>query len=235
MNNHSADSVAWFERDGGALLLQNQDAVRAAYPQLRWEARGGLMFLEGALRLTSECGVEDRMEIRVEFPALYPAKEPKVYDAASRFRHSAERHFYPDGRCCLWLPPLSPWREDDVQALLQLLHQTTIYFDKQLIFDVLKRWPGPAWDHNEMGYLEWFREKLELADGQLAPFISRIWRRQGAWGASSPCPCGSGMKYRRCHRDRVESINQMMDVPQWIESVNRIKAQQRALLAAKGY
>lgn len=210
--------MKWFEREDGARLLRESEAVRAAYPHLSWEVRDERVWLEGALKLQSECGVEHCVQIRVEFPDNYPLSEPKAFDAADRFSHIANRHFYPDGRCCLWLPPLSGWKPDDPQALLHLLHQTAIFFEKQFIYDVIQRWPGKQWGHNEMGYLEWFCEKLEISLNILPNFLP-VWRRESRWGASAPCPCGSGLKYRRCHRGRVEELDAMMNVKTFLEGL----------------
>ncbi len=208
------------EQENGARLRSDCEAVRAQYPHLDLEVQEGRPILVGVIKTASECGVERCIQIQVEFPDDYPLHEPKVFDDARQFRHRAARHFYPDGRCCLWLPLESGWKADDSNTLLHFLRQTTIFFDKQFIYDVIGRWPGKAWGHNEMGYREWLCERLGVPTSQFARFAA-IWNGRSSWRATAPCPCGSGVKYRRCHRERVEQINQLLDSPEDLNWIRR--------------
>ncbi len=208
------------EPKDGARLQSDCEAVRAVYPHLHVEVQEERPVLLGTIKIASDCGVERSVQIRVELLANHPLHEPKVFDDADQFRHSAARHFFPDGRCCLWLSMSSEWKADDPNALLHFLRQTTIFFDKQFIYDVIGRWPGKAWGHNEMGYREWLCERLAIPMTQFRRFAP-IWGGHGRWGATAPCPCGSGLKYRRCHRARIEAINQLLSDPGDLKWVRR--------------
>ena len=102
-----AKPKAWYQRDGGGRLAQDRERIAAAFPGLSYQIdeQAGRVFLEGTITLVAECGISTPIQVRVEFPDDYPEHEPRVYDAAQRFPYEADRHFYPDGRCCLWLPP----------------------------------------------------------------------------------------------------------------------------------
>ena len=110
-----AKPKAWYQRDGGGRLAQDRERIAAAFPGLSYQIdeQAGRVFLEGTITLVAECGISTPIQVRVEFPDDYPEHEPRVYDDAQRFPYEADRHFYPDGRCCLWLPPESRWNAKD--------------------------------------------------------------------------------------------------------------------------
>jgi len=144
----------------------------------------------------------------VDFPDNYPEQEPRVYDAANCFPHEANRHFYPDGRCCLWLPPESRWNADDPEGLCRFLEEVAVFFDRQLIYDAEGKgiWPGGQRGHGGDGYVEFVQELLG-EDQQLLVALAPIFANKSNIGRNSRCPCGSELKYKKCHLHTVQEIN----------------------------
>src|SRR5260370_13799975 len=202
---------AWYERDGGERLAQDREGIAAAFPGLsyRIDEQAGRVLLEGTIMLAAECGISTPIQVRVEFPDDYPEHEPRVYDAAQRFPHEADRHFYPDGQCCLWLPPEWRWNGKDPAGFYRFLEEVAVYFDQQLTYEGVGqgRWPGRQRSHGDAGYIKFV---LELLDGDqrlldaLAPTLAN---RSGVQ-RNTPCPCGRGIKYKRCHPRPVEGNSQ---------------------------
>lgn len=205
----------WYKRDGGARLAQDRALISERYPGLVFhiDDQAGRVYLDGELTLLAECGVPTRIRVRVDFPANYPSQEPRAYDVANRFPHVPDRHFCPDGQCCLWLPPESRWNPSDPEGLCRFLEEVAIFFDRQLVYDVEGKssWPGGERGHGAAGYVE-FVEELLNGDrgllGALAPTFANISRI----GRNSSCPCGSGRKYKRCHLGLVEEISHRVGV-----------------------
>jgi len=206
----------WYERDGGARLAADQALVAESYPTLsfRVDETSQLAYVEGSLALDSGCGITTLVDTKLAFPRDYPHSEPAAYDAARRFNAHAgkdikDRHLSAGGKCCLWLPPRSPWSADDPSALRGFLDQLVIFWDRQLIYDDTGKWPGPAYDHDVRGYIEFIAEHLggdtKLA-GELAPLVLR----RSSVGRNQECPCGSHRKFKRCHLWTVEEIRRQV-------------------------
>lgn len=203
----------WHMRDGGKQLAYDRALIRSRYPDLLIDVDNiGQVQLHGVIVLRAECGVEHVFAIRGEFPSDYPNREPRIFDIGSQFPYEADRHFLQNGRCCLWLPCETQWRADKPDALLDLLDQVVVFYDRQLVYDALpvgrKRWPGPERGHGMYGHVEVVLERLNGNDAllkDLAPVFSG--RKVGR---NMPCPCGSGNKYKRCHETEVKSIRSFM-------------------------
>lgn len=202
---HRLSSVHWCEGDGGKRLDHDQSLVALAYPGLRFRVNEDRVTLDGLLPLEAECGIITKVQIRIDFLDNYPEREPLAYDASNRFPHIADRHFYTDGRCCLWHPLKSMWQSEEPKGLIAFLDQVSVFFDRQLIYDVTKTWPGPQYSHGFQGYQEVI---VELLGGEphLVNTFARALTGVSGIGRNSLCPCGSGVKYKKCHRDPVETI-----------------------------
>jgi hypothetical protein len=205
--------VPWFLRNAERLRADRK-LVGAAYPTLQWRISKprGLARLEGPLLFTPECGVHGRVEIEVRFPASYPKKEPTTYDAKRQFDRAAkDGHINADGSCCLWLPSESTWDPADPRALRSYLDQVAVFFHRRLVFEAgrERRWPGQERDHGGAGFLEYVREKLG-SKIRLADFMP-VLQASGDLDPYAPCPCGSGKKYKWCHRDALEAALAKVD------------------------
>ncbi len=206
-----AKPKAWYQGKGGVRLAQDQAQISATYPDLMYHIadEDGQVRLEGTITLLAECGVPKLIPVRVEFPLDYPQREPRAYDAADRFPHEANRHFYPDGRCCLWLPPETRWKAEDSEGLCHFLEEIAVFFDRQLIYDAEGKgiWPGEQRSHYTAGYIEYIQELLN-GDKHLLDALAPTFANRSGTGRNSPCPCGSGIKYKKCHLHIVEDISQ---------------------------
>lgn len=211
MNNlTSGHLTSWYERDGGARLNHDRNLISTLYPELEFHIHEGRAFLVGVIRLQLECGIENVIQVRIEFPEDYPQKEPRAFDPAKQYPHIPNRHFFSIGQCCLWLPPESLWDSQAPDALLLFLHQVAIFFEKQLIYNVRHRWPGKQRGHGEQGYREWMCEVLRIKETELRRFIPTLLGKSCA--ATAPCPCNSTLKFRCCHRNQVAKIISLVDM-----------------------
>lgn len=159
------------------------------------------------MTLRTASGVPTKFRVRVEFPAGYPNREPRIYETAGRFPRDPDRHMLPDGLCCLWLRPESKWDAKDPDCLLRFLDEAILFFERQLIQEMYpdEPWPGGERGHGEHGYEEYVLELLGDDEGRLsalAPVLAGATRV----GRNDACPCRSGRKYKKCCLGRVEEI-----------------------------
>ncbi len=202
----------WYRRGNGARIAADTTLVAEHFPTLgfRIDEKERKASLEGPLVFLSECGISTAIETRLLFPLSYPELEPVAFDSAQRFKpfpgkKIVDRHIYPDGQCCLWLPPRSPWKSSDPAALRDFLEQLVVFFDRQLIYDDSGVWPGPAYDHGDAGYKQFIQEELH-DDRVLSDALSPVILGSVAAGRNQSCPCGSGRKFKKCHLRVVEEI-----------------------------
>jgi len=204
----------WYEYDDGdERLAHDRKLIAAPYPSLRFglNFKTKLNFLEGALTLRSDCGVPTEIPIRIVFPPDYPETELVALDKSGLFRHIADRHFYKDGRCCLWLPPESQWNGNDLDALRSFLDQVALFFERQLILDAD---PSGAWawgrrGHGVTGYIEFIQEQLG-EDARLIGIFSDALVGAVTISARAKCPCESGRPFKRCHGPIIDRLKGRM-------------------------
>jgi len=200
----------WYERDGGLRLAHDRALLNRLHPQLSYgvDPETGLVCLRGSLEYRLACNVPTRVAVRIVFPPDYPRCEPTAYDDGNRFPHVADRHFYPSGRCCLWLPPESIWKPGDSDALVGYVDQVALFFDRQLVCEAQPthrriQWPGGGRGHGIAGYLEYVRDVLGGDEGTVAALTPVLVGRRRI-GRNRQCPCGSTRKYKKCHLTPVE-------------------------------
>lgn len=200
------NSNRWHERDGGARLTHDRALIVERYPGLsyRIHAVSKRILLEGHLILRGDSGVPERIEIRIEFSDQYPFQEPTIIEVGKRFPHIVDRHFHANGACCLWLPPKSRWKGHEPDGLLSFLDEAVLFFDRQLICDVVGYFPGPQWGQGYEGYIEYVQE--QLGNDRVFVALVPVFTTDLNPGRNDLCPCGKSRKYKHCHLPTVESI-----------------------------
>jgi hypothetical protein len=201
----------WDELDGGWRLAQDEECIAVSFPGLAYhiDEQTNQVLLGGTVTLLAECGTATLIQLRITFPDDYPEREPQVYDVAQRFPHKPDRHFYPDGRFCLWLPPESRWDKKDPDGLCHFLEEVAVFLDQQLTYDAAgkREWPGKQRSHGDLGYIEFVQELL-AGNQQLLNVLGPTFANKSGVTHNDPCPCGSGVKYRLCHSHIVKDISQ---------------------------
>lgn len=164
------------------------------------------------MMLRTKSGIPKSFEVRVDFPDGYPAQEPRIYETAGRFPRHPDRHILPDGQCCLWLHPESKWEPDSPDSLLQFLNQALVFFERQLICELYPEdpWPGGERGHGFRGYAEYAFDLLG-GDERLFSSLTPVLAGESDVGRNDGCPCGSGIKYKRCCLQRVEEVERRVD------------------------
>lgn len=212
-------SKAWFERSHGARLESDKLLVREFFPSLEFEIDQEIkrVSLAGLLSMGTDCGVSTEIPLRVEFPTDYPDSEPVAFDSSGRFKPApgktlADRHIFTGGQFCLWLPPTTRWNKDDDRALVKFLDEVVVFVDRQLIYDITGKWPGPHYDHGDNGFKEYIVERLGSAE--LFETLRPVLSSERSVGRNDPCPCGRSVKYKKCHFEILAKLEREVGVVQ---------------------
>jgi hypothetical protein len=199
--------MRWYEGSGADRLDHDRRLVNSR-PELSLEflvdANEGVA-LVGTVTVQLRSGIRYPIKTRIEFPSDYPQSEPRVFETGDRFKHKIDRHFYPDGRACLWLEDFeTDWRADDQDALGTFLDQVLVFYLRQLAFNANPKagYPGPWRGHGDVGLIEPLEDALRVP----AQALPRMWRAlAGGVYRNAPCPCGRRVRYRKCHRARIQA------------------------------
>ena len=83
-----------------------------------------------------------------------------------------------------------------------------MFLDQQLTYEAAgkKQWPGKQRGHGDAGYVEFVQELLD-GDQHLFNALVPTFANRSHVQRNDPCPCGSGIKYKRCHMCVVEEIS----------------------------
>lgn len=205
------DGEKWFERDAGdARFTRDRRLIKTKFPTLKYglNHRNKSVFLYGEICLKEESsGIPTKIDVKILFPDDYPKIEPIAMETSNLFEHIADRHFYPNGICCLWLPPESHWIADDQNALLNFLDHVAVFFERQLIYDSTgeKIWAWGERGHGRSGYIEYIQEKLFVDAKKLQNFLPLI-TGTAFLDKKTRCPCGSRRPYQFCHLPTVVEL-----------------------------
>jgi hypothetical protein len=193
---------SWYATEAGrARLAHDRRIVEDLQPGLRHEERDGAMHLVGEIVVRTESGIPLRVPLQIDFPGDYPSAEPRARDITSRFTHDSDHHFI-DNAFCLWLGIESRYRSNDPDGLRAILTEVGVQVLRLLVWESEPQggYPGPARPHGPSAYAEIVGEALGVHES----IAMRMWRAlEGSVGRNGRCPCGSGVRYRHCHLERV--------------------------------
>ena len=144
----------------------------------------------------------DAFEVRIDLDHLQDNGWPTVYEVGGRRFDIAEQnqcamvdvHFFESGACCLSLK----YAAERNLTLARFMLELVIPFFYRLAYTErygLTAAKDDLWGeypHGIAGQLEYQDEILRLVSNKP--------------GRNHPCPCGSGLKYKRCHLDEVEAV-----------------------------
>ncbi len=148
----------------------------------------------------------DVFDIEIYLNSIDSNGWPKVYEVAGRHSKIAEKynievidlHFYSDdGACCLGIKSTSEKFERNFR-IKRFIHDLVIPFFYRLSYtekfgiDASSNDLWGEYSHDLEGQIEYREEILN--------FVKRNPSR------NEPCPCGSGKKYKNCHRQELEYI-----------------------------
>lgn len=188
------------------------DAIRALladrYPTLHVYVER-VVVVRGTFPVVHEGRELDRYQVEILFPDGYPDRVPIVFETGGRIPHHVDWHVFPRfGNACLFVSE-DRWAAWPRGATFEQFLEGPVrnYFLSQTHYRLTGRWPE-GWEprsHNLEGVLEAYHDLLGTADRQ--EVLRYMWAMshdvvKGHW----LCPCGSGEKIRRCHRDRIGAL-----------------------------
>lgn len=195
--------------DGYKIFEQQVTDVINKYKELSFKIENGIPCIFGLINLTDSDGnIEDTYQIEIKAVINYPYSFPKLFEIGGRIPRNVDWHiFEKTGNCCIASPPEEFIICNSGLNLLQFLEiQVTNYFYSQ-IFRNQNGYFLKERSHGNAGWIEFFEEifmtknifNIEYGLNQLleGKKIERV----------SDCFCGSGKKYRNCHKNSYRILS----------------------------
>ena len=147
--------------------------------------------------------LSDAFFVKIDLGEIDANGWPPVYETGGRYRKIADRegvneidlHFYKDGQCCLGIQYANSPRRLTVETLIDELLIPFFYrlsFVDRYGLASARRDLWGEYAHGKEGYRQYESEILAIASVNPA--------------RNDPCPCGKGVKYKRCHLNEVEAV-----------------------------
>jgi hypothetical protein len=168
--------------------------------------------LDGTIPLIDEQGdIIDSYEISIIPLDDYPNNFPYVYEIAGRLPNNIDWHIYPDGHFCIKASPEEKLICINGISLLSFIKEQVIpylfnqNFREKFGYFLRER------SHGLEGNLEFFKDIFKTEDLlKIKQYLGFILERAKP-NRVALCFCGSGIKYRRCHRDAYQLLSPLPD------------------------
>lgn len=191
-------------------LNQINDACETN-PGLSIFHKEGVPGLKGTIELFDDNNsMIDSYSIEILATEKFPSTFPLVFEIEGKIPINYDWHVYEtDGHCCIKSTPeeilackkgitLSSFIEDEVKPYFfnQTFRRVNGYFYQER-------------SHGLNGWIEYFEEVLKTADPKTIIECLRFISKNKKPNRSALCFCGSGIKYRKCHRGAYESLSKL--------------------------
>lgn len=196
------------------LLIEAQNYVASRQLDLRGDLIGNEVVMSGHFIVTGDSGPFDSFQIEASFTAGFPYVEPKVFETGGRIPKIADRHIYEgSGRCCTGV-----WEEAVLNPAVQSLAGfmdvlVNDFFVSQTYYEANERWPYGDRSHGGLGVFEACCDLLGIEREPRACVDMMAYLAGLPWKGHRPCMCGSGSRFRNCHRHHLDQVSQR--VPQF--------------------
>lgn len=193
------------------IFEEHAKAATEKYKELSFTIKDGIPCVFGLINLTNEIGnIEDTYQIEIIAVNNYPYSFPMLFETGGRIPRNIDWHIFEQtGNCCIASPPEEIIVCDKGINLTSFIeNQVKNYFYSQ-IFRNQNGYFLKERSHGSKGWIEFFEEtfmtnnifNIEFGLNQIleGKKIDRV----------SDCFCGSGKKYRKCHKRSYDILSKM--------------------------
>ncbi len=188
------------------LTAQISEAA-SAFPNIEWKFCDTEFVGEGKFELQHAGATFDEYELLLRIPITFPNHEPTLFETGGRIAHSPDFHVNSDGSACyevfeFWLASVG-----NPSVLNFIRGPVHNYFLSQTSYQLSGEWPFGERAHGVMGIIEAVAEAIDV--NATVEAVAPILKVLSAWPAKGHhiCPCGSGFRFRDCHRDAVACLH----------------------------
>ncbi len=181
------------------------------HKELSFKIEDGVPCVFGSIILTDEDGnVEDTYQIEIKAVTDYPFRFPMLFETGGRIPKNFDWHIFEEnGNCCIASPPEEFIICSSGLSLISFIENQVINYFYSQIFRNQNGYFLKERSHGNKGWIEFFEEtfmtdnifNIEFGLNQIleGKKIDRV----------SVCFCGSGIKYRKCHKKSYNILSKL--------------------------
>lgn len=181
------------------------------YPKLVIVEGNGSLFLKGSIDLKDEQNeIVDTYDIEIHPSPLFPYRFPYLYETGGRIPINIEWHRYePSGICCVKIPAEEILICKEGLSLKDYIQkEVKPYFFNQT-FRRLNGYFLNERRHGVLGIIDFYSEILKTKNIYIILKLLYFIRKNEEPERVALCFCGSGLKYRKCHREAFRLLVQV--------------------------
>ena len=195
---------------GCELFLQQIDDALVHFPGLKREVTEAKTFLKGEIHIIDREGKHwESYLIEIHPLELFPKRFPVVYETGGKIEPISDWHINADGSCCIKVLP------EEILSCLQGITLTSFlqqevlpYFFNQTHRKVEGYYVNGEYSHGLVGIYESYAKLLRVDADVKKVILHIILIIKGIKpGRTHICFCGSGKKFRRCHREIFDTVS----------------------------
>lgn len=169
----------------------------------RWVVRGDLSFNVTYENIT----IEDAFSLLISLPRDYPQSPPTVQETGGRIPRDINHHVLPrTGNLCLGAPLGVRLEFRENPTLLHFVNELVVPF--LFSFSYKERYgemPYGELSHGYRGIFEYYQDLFGIKSQQAVLGLLKMLAEE-CYRGHLPCPCGSGKRFRHCHRELLRKI-----------------------------
>lgn len=164
--------------------------------------------LSGIIEIHDDLGnYQGEFYVDIVIPDGYPNAFPQMFDSKNIFKCDPDRHMYNTKQACLEInPQIHILAKKGVPIEHFTSHYVYPFLCAQLFYEIKGYWPSKAWSHGGAGLFQFYSTFFEMSDIDLIVFLLEQIERKPKPCRTNDCICGSGKKYRKCHKNQIEVI-----------------------------
>lgn len=190
-------------------LKSDISQVVESHPELETHySKGTPKYLEGYIDVKDlEDTVRGSFRIRISIPWNYPNGFPDLRELDKVIPRVPDRHIYESGDCCVTVTQWQILEAHKGIGIEQFVNKYALPFlANQIHFEEYGEWANGEYSHGHKGLIEFYEEFLGTTDSEILIGSIELAMRLKRLGRNKPCFCGSDLKYKTCHGDKVATL-----------------------------
>jgi len=195
---------------GFQIFINEAELIQNEYPGLMLDvgSSNSAPSISGTIQLDDGKGsIIDGYQIKIIPTAEYPFRFAYVFETGGRLPINIDWHIYSDGHCCISsIPEEILICRKGIKLHDFISDQLKPYFFNQKYREVHGYYLNER-PHGAEGNIQFFTEAFRTTD--LGTIVKGLYfiKQRNEPNRVSTCFCGSGLKYRKCHRDTYRLLN----------------------------
>ena len=184
-------------------------ALVSKYPTLKEDEKNGEVIVAGDLKIIDSNGKHwETYSVEIYCGDQYPNRFPVLFETSNKIPKIADWHIYEDTlSCCVNVLPQEILRCLEGITLVQYVDEEVIpYLFNQTHRKVEGYYVNGEYGHGLYGLYEFYAKILNTNDIKRIVQLMLMIANMSRPGRTSECFCGSGRKFRYCHRPAFDKL-----------------------------